>query len=321
MKVIISGASGFVGSFLVPFLKKKDFKVFRLVRHSPRSSSEIFWNPLMREIVTSQLEGADYFINLSGENVANGRWTKEKKKKIHDSRIQSASLLVEAIQHLKSPPKAVLSASATGYYGDRGAEILHEESEPGKGFLSELAVAWEGAFQPLVAQRLRVVYLRFGMVLAKEGGALTKMLPIFKMGGGAILGSGRQYVSWIHIDDLCEAVYHAMMHEAILRGPLNVVAPEVLTQKEFAKTLGRILHRPVFLRAPSFALKLMMGEMAGPLILSSQRAEPARLMATGYQFQYPELEKALTNLLVPPQNRRNRDDATRVPRRRRRGPS
>lgn len=311
MKIIVSGASGLVGSSLVPFLQKKGFKVLSLVRRSPRNSSEIFWNSAMREIVTSGLEGADYFINLSGENVANGRWTKEKKKKIYDSRIQTSALLVEAIQHLKFPPKAVFSASATGYYGDRGAEILHEESETGKGFLSELAVAWEGAFRPLVAQRLRVVHLRFGMVLASLGGALSQMLPIFKMGGGAVLGSGRQYISWVHIDDLCEAVYHAMTHEAILRGPLNVVAPQPVTQKEFAQTLGRTIHRPVFLKIPAIALKLMLGEMARELILSSQRAEPARLIATGYQFQYPELEGALRNLLVPPQNKRSPDDEKR----------
>ncbi len=311
MKVVISGASGLVGSSLVPFLKGKGFKVLSLVRRVPKNSSEIFWNPRLREIEATRLEGTDYFINLSGENVADSRWTEEKKKKIFESRIQSASLLVEAIQHLKSPPKAVLSASATGYYGNRGGEILHEESEPGKGFLSELAVAWESVFKPLVAIRLRVVTLRFGMVLAREGGVLAKMLPIFKMGGGAVLGSGRQYVSWIHINDLCEAVYHAMTHEAILRGPLNVVAPQTVTQREFAKTLGTVLHRPVFLKVPAWTLKMIMGQMADELILSSQRAEPARLIATDYSFKFPDLRGALTNLLAPPQNKCNPGDGKR----------
>ncbi len=299
MKILISGSSGLVGSALIPYLREKGHEVFCLVRRAPKNSSmEIFWNLEKGEIDKTKLEGIDIVIHLAGENIASGRWTAQKKQRLRSSRVESTKFLCQTLLNLKTPPQMVLSASAVGFYGDRGTEILHEESHVGKGFLAELACDWESAWDPLVQQKIRVVNLRFGMILSSKGGALTEMKKPFTKGLGAIFGNGKQYWSWIHMDDVLGAIDHVLPTKHIIRGPLNVVAPHSVTQKEFAKTLGQVLHRPVFLRVPSFALKIIFGEMAEGLFLSSARAEPARLGATSYKFKYPNLELALKNLLA-----------------------
>lgn len=287
MKILISGASGLVGSALVPYLKEKGHEVVCLV-----------WNPEKGEINKTQLDGIDIVIHLAGENIASGRWTSEKKQRLRSSRIESAKFLGTTLLSLKIPPQMVLSASAVGFYGNRGKEILHEESHVGKGFLAELACDWESAWNPLVQQKICVVNLRFGMILSSKGGALAEMKKPFSKGLGAIFGNGKQYWSWVHIDDVLGAIDHAIRTKNIIRGPLNVVAPHSVTQKEFAKILGRVLHRSVFMRVPGFALKVIFGEMAEGLFLASARAEPARLIATSYKFKYPNLEPALKNLLT-----------------------
>lgn len=297
MKILVTGSSGLIGQALVPFLLGQGHQVVCLVRRAVSDEvHEIFWDPSKGALNPKSIEGFNAVIHLAGENIAVGRWNEEKKKRIRDSRVQSTQLLAETLASLQNPPSVFVTASAIGYYGNRGQEILHDESEPGIGFLSEVCKEWEEAAGLARKNGVRVVPIRLGIVLSPKGGALSEMLPFFKRGLGAILGNGRQYLGWIHIQDVVSAIEHILTHPAILRGSTILTAPIAVTQREFAKTLGKILHRPVFLRAPSFALKLMMGEMAQELILVSQRAEPARLIATGYQFQHPQLEGSLRDL-------------------------
>src|SRR2546421_2870536 len=290
MKILVAGASGLVGSALIPSLESDGAEINRLVRSSPKAN-EIEWHPNQGEIDATRLEGFDAIINLAGENIAEGRWTDEKKRKIRDSRVDGTHLLSEAIAKLATKPRVFLCASATGFYGDRDDEILDETSDSGGGFLATVCREWEGATELAAKAGVRVVNLRFGPILAREGGMLGKMLTPFKMGMGGKVGSGRQYISWVSLEDSANAILVAINDESI-RGPLNVVSPNPVTNEEFTKTLGHVLNRPTALAMPAFAARLAFGEMADEMLLVSQRVMPKRLSAAGFQFKHPELEDA-----------------------------
>ena len=301
MKIIVTGATGLIGSKLVRALRSEGHSVTRLVRGGSQTfrapgTSAVEWDPDAGRIDGKELEGHDAAVHLAGENIAEGRWTPQKKARIRDSRVKGTRLLAETLAGLSARPQTLVAASAVGFYGDRGAEVLREESASGSDFLSELCREWEKAALPASQAGIRVVNLRIGVVLAAEGGALAKMLPPFRLGAGGRLGSGGQYMSWITIDDLVGVILHALKNES-LRGPVNAVAPRPVTNAEFTKTLGRVLGRPTLFPVPAFAARLAFGEMADALLLSSARVEPARLQGTGYQFAYPELEGALRHVL------------------------
>ena len=295
MKIAIAGASGLVGTALMPALEAQGHEVTRLVRTAPRAG-EIEWHPNKDEVSAASLEGFDVIINLAGENIAGGRWTDEQKRKIRDSRVNGTHLLSEAIAKMERKPRAFICASATGIYGDRDDEVLDEQSESGGGFLAGVCREWEMACELAVKAGARVVNLRFGPILAREGGMLSKLLTPFKMGMGGKVGSGSQYISWVSLDDSVNAILLAINDESI-RGPLNVVSPNPVTNEEFTKTLGHVLNRPTALAMPAFAARLAFGEMADEMLLVSQRVMPKRLSAAGFQFQYPELEGALRHYL------------------------
>lgn len=292
MKILISGATGLIGSALEAFLKQAGHSVYRLVRH-PLSSDDRRWDPSSGFLDSKDLEDIDAIVNLAGENIG-GRWKASKKKALIASRLQSTRLLVETFPKLNRLPKVFLNASAIGYYGDRGEEILSEESRSGSGFLADLCRQWEAAAAPAEKLGVRLVCLRIGIVLSREGGALRKMLTPFKMGLGGVIGTGRQYMSWIAIDDLVRIVDYALSHP--LHGAVNAVSPSPVTNREFTKTLGAVLHRPTVLPLPAFAVNLLLGEMGQELLLSSQRVLPDRLQQSGYVFLYPALQPALTHI-------------------------
>ena len=296
MKILVAGASGLVGSALIPSLESDGAEINRLVRSSPKAN-EIEWHPNHGGIDATRLEGFDAIINLAGENIAEGRWTDEKKRKIRDSRVDGTHLLSEAIAKLATKPRVFLCASATGFYGDRDDEILDETSDSGGGFLANVCRDWEGATESAAKAGVRVVNLRFGPILAREGGMLGKMLTPFKLGMGGKVGSGKQYMSWVAIDDVVGAIKLALPDESI-HGPLNVVSPNPVTNEEFTKTLGEVLSRPTVMSIPAFAARLAFGEMADEMLLVSQRVAPKKLNEAGYQFKHPELESALRHYLA-----------------------
>jgi hypothetical protein len=238
-------------------------------------------------------------VHLAGDNIASGRWTAAKKVSIRSSRVQGTTVLCEALAQLVKPPKVLLSASAIGYYGDRGETTLREASPPGTGFLAEVCQAWEAATAPAVQRGIRVVHLRFGIVLSPAGGVLAKLLTPFRLGLGGVVGTGKQYMSWIALDDVLGVIQHALNTETI-QGPVNVVAPQPVTNQEFTTTLGKVLRRPTRLPLPAFAAHLLFGEMADALLLASTRVMPARLVASEYTFRHPALEAALQRLLGTP---------------------
>ena len=297
MNVLISGASGLVGSELVTFLTQNGHHIKRLVRKEPKpDANEIKWEPASSEIEQTDLEGLDAVVHLAGENIAGGRWTSQRKALIRDSRVQGTRLLSETLAKLEKPPKVLVSASAIGFYGDRGDEVLDEESNPGSNFLAQVCKEWEAACEAAGKKGIRVVNLRFGVILSASGGALAKMLLPFKMGVGGVVGSGSQYMSWIAIDDAVGAIQHALLTES-LHGAVNVVAPTPVTNREFTKTLGRVLKRPTLFTMPAFAARLAFGEMADELLLASTRVESAKLISSNFQFQFPELEDGLRHVL------------------------
>jgi len=297
MRVLVSGSSGLVGSALIPALVSGGHEVVCLVRSQPRDeASEVRWDPQAGEIDGAGLKGVDAAVHLAGESIAAGRWTAARKDRILESRVRGTRLLAEALAGLEQRPAVLVSASAVGYYGDRGEETLTEESDSGSAFLSEVCRQWEAATGPAAEAGIRVVNLRSGVVLSTAGGALPRLLTPFRLGVGGTLGSGKQFMSWIAIDDVVGAILHVLTTET-LRGPVNAVAPQARTNREFTKTLGRVLRRPTLLPMPAFAARLAFGQMADELLLCSQRAEPAKLVASGYKFRFPELEGALRHLL------------------------
>ena len=295
MKILISGSHGLVGTSLIKLISP-DHEVYRLVRHYAESDSEIEWSPDRYSIALARLEGFDAVVHLAGESIAEGRWTEEKKKRIRESRVKGTRLLGDALANLTNPPKTFVCASAIGYYGDRGDEVLTEKSDPGKDFLSEVCVEWEKATALATEKGIRVVNCRLGIVLDKDGGALAKMLPPFRMGVGGKIGSGKQWMSWIALDDVIGGIKFVIANDAI-KGPVNFVAPAPVTNAVFTKTLGKILSRPTIFPIPAFGVRLLFGEMADALLLSSQRVESAVLQNGGYLFKYPVLEGALAHTL------------------------
>lgn len=298
MIVAVTGSSGLVGTALVESLEKCDHLVRRLVRRAVRDDDhEIHWDPAVGEIDANELNGVDAVVHLAGEGLADHRWSDAFKAKIRDSRLQGTRLLCETLAGLSSKPDVLCSASAVGYYGDRGAEWMDETSPPGDGFLAEVCRDWEAATAPARDAGIRVVNLRLGVVLSREGGALAKMLMPFKLGLGGVLGSGRQYLSWIARDDLVAAIQYALEDKG-MAGPVNAVAPEPATNREFTKALGRMLGRPTVMAMPAFAARLAFGEMADEMLLSGARVAPRVLCASGFTFEYPQLEAALRHELA-----------------------
>lgn len=300
MKILVSGSTGFIGSALVPSLTTGGHLVTRLIRSvAPKPTGigpAITWNPDQKELNPSNLEGFDAIIHLAGENIAGGRWSPRRKASIRESRSKGTRLLSEALGRLSHPPKIFISASAIGYYGNRGDEWLNEKSSPGADFLAIVCQEWEQATISAAKAGIQVVNARIGMVLSPKGGALAKLLTPFRLGVGGIVGDGSQYMSWIALEDLTRVFQHALTSNQ-LQGPVNAVSPNPVTNREFTKTLGRVLGRPAIFPLPAFAAKLALGEMAEALLLSSQRVEPQRLLETNYAFRFSELEQALRALL------------------------
>lgn len=296
MKILVTGSSGLIGSALVTYLEQHQHEVYKLVRvRADLLPREIAWDPHRGVISPALLEGMDAVVHLAGENIM-ARWTEAKKKQILDSRVKSTQLLCQTLCNLKRPPSVFICASAIGYYGNRGNEILTEQSSRGNGFLAVVCNEWEDATRQAVERGIRVVNPRIGMVLSSKGGALKQMLPIFKFGLGGQMGCGDQYVSWIAIDDLVRVIDYAIQRES-LAGPLNAVTPYPVTNQELTKMLGHILHRPTFLAMPTFMVKLVFGELGEEVFLSSERVKPKKLEDVGFQFNYPRLEEALRHLI------------------------
>jgi uncharacterized protein (TIGR01777 family) len=295
VRVLISGASGLLGSAIGRAFETGGAVVTRLVRSGAAGENRILWEPGQLLTLPSRF---DAVVHLAGESVV-GRWTEAKKARIRASRVLGTRTLAEAVTRMQSPPRVLMAASATGFYGDRGDEVLHEGSAPGTGFLAEVCREWESASDPVERAGVRVVHIRTGVVLSRHGGALGSMLLPFRLGLGGRLGNGRQWLSWIHVDDFVAAVQHVLRSDSA-RGPVNLVGPNPVPNSEFTAALGKALSRPTILSAPAFALRLAFGEMADEALLASQRVRPDRLLASGYEFRFPELGAALANILNQP---------------------
>lgn len=293
-RLLLTGGSGLLGRSLAPSLKARGFEVSRLVREQAHSSDQIHWDPA-RPLAPEAVSGFDAVIHLAGESVV-GRWTSAKKTKIRDSRVGGTRTLTHALAKAAKRPRVFISASAIGYYGDRADEVLNEKSSPGAGFLADVCREWEAADQPAVDAGIRTVQIRTGVVLSSDGGALQKMLPPFRIGVGGSVGSGRQWMSWIHIQDWVGAVHHILKND-LLQGPVNMVAPRPVQNSEFTETLASVLSRPAIFPVPAFAIKMLFGQMGEEVLLASQRVEPARLVTSGYPFQCSDLRKALETVL------------------------
>jgi uncharacterized protein (TIGR01777 family) len=296
--VVVTGATGLVGTPLVTALEQSGARVIRGTRRLPQQAShQMYWNPDSGEIDSDKLESAAAVVHLAGENIAGRRWTESFKREIRDSRVKGTRLIAGAIARAVNKPKAFICASAIGYYGHRGDELLTENSPPGNDFLADVCRAWEAECQAARDAGVRVVNTRIGVILSPKGGALAKLLTPFKLCLGGKIGDGRQSMSWIALDDVVGALHHAVANAA-LSGPVNLTAPNPVTNAEFTATLGRVLHRPTVFPMPAFAARLAFGEMADALLLSSTRVAPQTLEAAGYRFQYPSLEPALRHLLA-----------------------
>jgi uncharacterized protein (TIGR01777 family) len=296
--VAISGASGLIGAALVRRLASEEVQVRALVRRAPQAGSgEVQWDPARGVLDARALSGVDAVVHLAGENVGAGRWTAARKAAIRASRVDGTRLVAETVAKLQPRPRVLVCASAVGFYGDRGEEVLTEASAAGRGVLADVCQAWEAATEPARAAGIRVVNLRVGMVLARDGGALARMLPVFRKGAGGPVGDGRQYMSWITLVDLVRVITHVLADETV-HGPVNAVTPEAVTNERFSHVLAALLGRPALLRVPAVAVKLMFGEMGRELLLASTRAVPGRLTASGFRFEYPELAAALRAVLA-----------------------
>ena len=293
MRILVTGATGLVGRSLCALLVSQGHEAVGLNRDNQKSPS---WDPEKGKIDEGSLEGFNAVIHLAGENIASGRWTPQKKERIRSSRVQGTDLLCRTLSRLETPPKTLIAASAIGFYGDRGEEVLDETNAGGSGFLSEVCQEWERSTSAAESAGIRVVRARIGVILTPLGGALAKMLFPFKMGGGGKVGNGRQWMSWISLADTISAIEHCLAQDS-LRGAVNLVAPKPVTNSEFTKTLGRVLRRPTLVPMPGFAARAAFGEMAEALLLSSTRVVPKRLEESGFSFQHPTLEIALRSLL------------------------
>ncbi|MCW8995151.1 MAG: TIGR01777 family oxidoreductase [Psychromonas sp.] len=293
-KVLIAGSSGLIGSALVPFLQRHGFEVGRLLRK--QQEQQPYWDITRGLLHLPEFPFPDIIINLAGENIANRRWTKKNKQRFIESRISTTKLLVEHFSKVDHPPKLFINASAIGFYGNRGEHKLHEKSLRGKGFVSQLAWQWEEASQGIKSVGTRLVNLRTGLVLSRHGGALTKMLPAFKLGLGGKIGSGKQRMSWIDLNDMLNAILFIINNQQI-RGPVNIVSPHSVANHEFARLLAKQLKRPCLLPLPEFAVKLLFAEMGKELLLASTDVIPQKLIEAGFKFAYPTLEKSLLKQL------------------------
>lgn len=296
MKVAVSGASGLIGTALVRFLTAAGHDVLRLVRTSPKGEAEVRWDPARGALEAASLEGVDAVVHLSGESIAGGRWSEPRKRRLRESRIDTTAVLARTLAGLNTRPRVLASASAIGIYGSQEDRWLTEESPAVDDFLGRLSVEWEAAAAPAAEAGIRVVHPRFGLVLSPAGGALGKMLLPFRLGLGGVVGSGTQFMSWVAMDDALGALHHALVDDSFA-GAFNLVAPEPVTNREFTKTLGRVLGRPTVIPAPAFALRAVLGEMAEATLLSSARVRPVRLQESGYEFRFPALEGALRQVL------------------------
>jgi len=297
-KILITGSTGLIGRHLSAALRDRGDEVVGLTRsESVAGQTTRQWNPSASSLDPAVVSGFDVVVHLAGENIGEGRWTTAKKDRICQSRLKSTRILSEALARAEGPPQLLISASAVGYYGDRGEELLTEKSAPGSGFLAELAVEWENAAGAAREGGITVIHPRTGPVLTTHGGALAKMLPPFRLGLGGVAGSGEQYMSWIALDDAVASLCHLVDRGRDLAGPVNVVAPTPVTNREFTHALGRVIRRPTAIPLPAVAARLMLGEMADELLLAGQRVSAERLQASGFRFRFPQLESALRHVI------------------------
>ncbi len=302
MKLAVTGATGLVGGALCQNLLQAGHQVVALARNPEKAREKlptveaVAWDATSGHPPIEALEGSDAVVHLAGESIAAGRWTSQRKRMIRESRVAGTRNLVEGLSHCQNPPKVLVSGSAIGYYGTHGDGLLEETNHPGNDFLAELCQQWENEAKRATDSGVRVVLVRSGLILAREGGALPRMLPPFKMCVGGPLASGTQWMSWIHIKDELEAIRYAIEHDEI-EGPLNLTAPNPVTNEEFSRTLARVLRRPAFFRVPGFVLRLLLGEMAETLLLKGQRVLPKKLEQSGYQFSFSNLSRAFEDLL------------------------
>ena len=293
-KILVSGVSGPIGAALLPSLRTNGCSVVRLVRSAAKGDDQIEWDPA-EQLAPQKVSGFDAVIHLAGESIF-GRWTAAKKAKIRDSRVVGTFNLSSALAQAQDKPQVFVCGSAIGYYGNRGDEVLREESAPGAGFLAEVCQDWEEATTPAVRADIRTAHIRTGVVLSPKGGALGAMLPPFKMGLGGRTGNGQQWMSWIDVRDMVGAIHHILKND-LIQGPVNMVAPKPVRNEDFAKTLASVLSRPAIFPLPAFAVKLVFGEMGENLLLGSQKVEASKLISTGYPFRYRELRTSLESLL------------------------